>query len=90
MKISVTANHIKNSYRRSSRFCPIARAIASHFPLHTVSAGMEYITLYDQNLWKSGIYKPLRKCSTPDIVKQFISNFDNKLPVEPFEFDLTL
>lgn len=86
MKISVTQKHIEDaeSFRRTpnvrrSRSCAVVLAlIDAGFSQATV--GMTYIRLNGD-----GDSKKIEMSAT---VGRFVVDADNRLPVEPFEFDL--
>ncbi len=74
MNIKVTQAHIEKGKRCNDWQCPIALAIIETDKFWNVSVGDEEIILND------------KKFTAPNLVKNFVFNFDQKLPVKPFEF----
>jgi len=77
MKITVTQKDIKNGKPCKSFLCPIAIAVQRKTKgIYRVMA---------EELVKKGVVYPL-----PDIAKEFISRFDEGMPVKPFSFEIYL
>lgn len=79
MKISVTEEDIRTGVRRSCTTCPIANATRRVCGDKIVWANTYTITI---GLTEGKVFK------TPGKAKEFILDFDNGNPVEPFEFEL--
>jgi hypothetical protein len=75
MQIRVTQEHIDRGLRCSPGRCPVALALRSTLN-KSVNVGKREAFIGD------AIVK------LPDAAKIFIHNFDERLPVKPFEFDL--
>ena len=79
MKITVTQEHIDNGDRGSCTHDPIALAMKD--------AGLEKGWAGPSGIsWKVGHKNYFAQ--TPRIVLDFMLAFDNKQPVEPFEFEV--
>ena len=83
MKIRVTQEHINEGVPGKACSCPIALALNDQInPPHHIQVGSEVIL----------ISSALDTCAygLPEKVKQFISDFDGELFVEPLEFELNI
>lgn len=80
IKISVNQFNIKLGEAKSYNNCPVARALKTTFKL---SDDDDLGVYYDEIIVKGKIYK------TPAIVRVFIQEFDDELPVQPFSFELS-
>lgn len=79
MRISVTEQDIKDGRPCSSISCPVVYAIKRHLNAKDFS-----IVVGDIHISLNGIHY-----NTPNIVKQFIQEFDSGFTsVTPFEFEL--
>lgn len=76
MKVKVLQHHIDQGERRKHDNCPIVHAIREQYPDARGVSMNAYIEM-DGQIW-----------IPPDNVREFVRNYDNDLPVEPFEFDL--
>ena len=80
-RVSVTAEHIAAGTPRSCGECPIALALLAAFPdAIRVDVDTESARLYAPE----GRYR----AAMPPEAGEFISRFDDELPVEPFTFNL--
>ena len=77
MKIHVTEDHIRCGTRLQGDCCPVARAITE--------AGLKNVHVTYSGIWIDGDEKPI-----PPSVSEFVRLFDKGIPVEPFEFDLSM
>ena len=78
MKITVTQDHINKGYRFNTDRCPIALAVREKFPNATVS-----VTNQDIHVKKWF----LRRYNLPKEAIHFVYDFDNRLSVQPIEFE---
>lgn len=76
IRVTVSKEDIKAGKRRHLTGCPVALALQK-IGFSKASVGREQVTMGD--------YYAL----LPRSVKSFIYNFDEKLPVKPFRFQLT-
>jgi hypothetical protein len=76
--ITVLQDDIDNGKPRSGRDCAIALAAKRE--------------LFTDNLWVSavGIATPAERGELPSEARAFIPQFDQKLPVEPFKFEIDM
>ena len=81
MKISVTQKHIDAGVRGSCSQDPVALALREA-GFHTPWVSSSGIRSYDSTR------KKVQDFELPDDVLQFMRDFDNLVPVEPFEFEL--
>jgi hypothetical protein len=79
MKITVTQQHIDEGQRGSTTRDPISFAMADAGLEHP-HAGVTYLS------WQSKDYK--RSVEIPREVYDFMADFDNGRPVQPFTFEL--
>jgi hypothetical protein len=81
-KVSVSEIHIKSGIRTDCSRCPIALAIKDVLENESeISVGLGTLKVYEGGV--------TRHYELPSIAKSFISSFDSKLSVEPFEFEIT-
>ena len=78
MLIRVTQDDIRNGVQCDAMLCPVALSLRRSLPGRTVTAGEFTIYIDD------GMY------AAPVAVEEFIENFDDGAPVQPFEFELEL
>lgn len=77
MRINVTAAHIAAGVPGSARCCPVALAISEHVPPDCpVLVRFASADIDGDSFW------------LPTEAQDFICNFDENLPVSPFEFPL--
>jgi hypothetical protein len=82
--IRVTAEHIRLGKPEQCTSCPIALAILDAFPGITgVAVNPGWATAY------RGDDDPVLDAFLPKEASQFIDDFDDLLPVTPFEFQVT-
>ena len=74
MIIKVEQKHIENGVPQCDWQCPVAQAIFEPDKFWNVSVGSEEIILNETSY------------AAPELVKNFVLNFDSGLPVAPFEF----
>lgn len=79
-KIKVTKEHIRRGTKCSGQFCPVALAIKDHKILSKKLNDI-YVYSYKIDNFEKSLDIPL-----PEKVQNFISDFDNKRTVKPFEF----
>lgn len=81
MKISVQVKHISRGVPHAAESCPIALAVNDTLELseHCSVAGP-----YGHVFKTEGVLF----FRLPRLAAEFVSHFDNGLPVEPFEFEL--
>lgn len=84
MKIQVTLEDIQKGSPASPSYCPIARAAKRACGLDLQEEGIVVGSSCIRRL-TSKDYKDL-----PRIAQDFIHRFDNRLSVEPFEFEINL
>ena len=88
----VKKKDIKNGKRGYCKKCPVALAIQRQMPFDwEVSVGSfmgASIIFYNREDAGKGLNARRIGLQTPTTVSQFISAFDEGLPVEPFEFEL--
>ena len=77
-RISVTAEHIKNSCH-SSRNCPVALAVRD-----LVKDGSVV------DVFSECIYIDFVRCQSPREVRDFVSQYDYHNKAQPFEFELDI
>ena len=78
--IKVTQKDIDSGVRISCGKCPIALAIIRTINIKTVRVG------WSSTLWTTE--KGALKATMPSQARHFITAFDNRLSVEPFQFEL--
>ena len=87
MKIKVTETHISNGVRSDANLCPIALAIREQLLLsdkdHVDVGGNSEIILRVCTKKQELTFEIPKEATT------FINAFDDREPVEPFEFELT-
>ena len=76
MKIKVTQEHIERGVVKDCDVCPVALAMQEAMEDDKVRVFSTYIETSEGNY------------ITPESVGDFIDNFDEGLPVKPFEFEL--
>lgn len=81
--ISVTADDILHGERCQCTLCPVALATKRCTGAHLVSVAADQITLF----FRDGSHM---RFETPNSVKSFIRDFDDKRAVAPFEFEIPL
>lgn len=81
MKVCVTQEDIKKGKRNSSILCPVARAIKR-------AAGCRYARVSHRWIEWGRRFEDARPTPAPPEVSRFVSDFDLRAKVEPFEFDL--
>lgn len=82
LHITVTQSDIERGKKLDPWDCPVARALRRASKERSVSAGMGFMFIGPKKrriLWQ-----------TPPEVRAFISDFDGKKDVKPFEFDMPL
>lgn len=77
MKIQVTREDIKDGQRGNYRSCPIAIAASRAFDC-PVTVGL---VSFGTEAWH---------CLLPQEAKDFVRKYDNRIAVEPFEFEIEL
>lgn len=77
MRIEVTADHISKGFRMARKSCPIALAMKD--------AGLVNPTVGVSGIWH-GPDGDRRYCAAKKQVARFITDFDECLKVEPFNF----
>lgn len=75
--INVTINDISGGQRYHSSACPVALSLSRHFK--------NSIHVFERSFRVSGSWKVYR---LPGSAIDFISNFDNRFPTEPFSFEI--
>lgn len=80
MIVRVTQEHIREGKRGECGECPVALALVEAFETHDVS-------VFDEN-WDWYLEVAGKTIKAPDEVVSFARAFDNKYPVEPFEFEV--
>lgn len=85
LTVNVTSDDIKNGARKDPRCCPIARAVNRTLDIED---GVEVYEFYIQtdDYMDTHIGLLYSTFLMPDVARQFIRDFDNSMPVEPFEF----
>ena len=78
MKVKVNNDHIQYGVKRNCEKCPIALALQDEFPYHAIEVGDDGVTI-------GADYYDL-----PEIAQDFISDFDDGMSVQPFEFMLDM
>jgi hypothetical protein len=78
MKVVVTRQHILDGKKVRTRACPVALALRD--------SGWKEPVVGVSICWEDGVGKPF---VLPLKVQSFTNRFDNGLPVEPFEFELS-
>lgn len=82
MKVVVTAEDVAYGVPKSCSGCPVATAVK-----RATSADWVYLTPVDivaySGRTRIGVWK------TPLSVRSFVASFDSRLPVGPFEFELS-
>lgn len=81
--ISVTASDILHGERCHCSLCPVALAAKRCTGADLADVGEDHIALF----FGPG---PTFRFDTPNSVKSFIRDFDDKLAVAPFEFEIPL
>lgn len=81
--VSVTAADILHGERHQITLCPVALATKRCTGADIASACEEVIRLFFGA-------EPALRFDTPNSVKSFIRDFDNKLTVAPFEFEIPM
>ena len=84
MKIKVTEDHIRNGTRRNPISCPIACAVKEQHPI-AVEQGWRICSSEIERLSHD-----IASIDLPQEAKEFIDDFDNERPVQPFEFEICL
>lgn len=82
MRIYVTKDDIKKGKTGIGWACPIARSLKRR--------GFKWVDVDCFGITASSLARQAIHSVTPKVAKVFINRFDNKLPVEPFSFDLEL
>jgi hypothetical protein len=84
MRIAVTADHIARGIPKDPRTCPVALAIRSALP------SMKYISVVFSTAFLLRDSMREYEAFLPEEVVIFVDDFDNGLPVFPFEFELDI
>ena len=81
MRIQVKNSHIRSGLSFDGEKCPVALAMREALPQFPHLA-VGKTTWREYSLWNAP------KHELPDIVCQFIQQYDNNLVVQPFSFDI--
>ena len=82
MKISVTEQHVQNGRRADPHHDPVALA------LYDAGFGEVYVGTTEISVRKIPFTGNWTKVPVPHSVSDFMFDFDNGKPVEPFEFEI--
>lgn len=83
MKIQVTLEHIRKGKRNHENECPVALAINDLTDLKAnVNNSIE--------LWDIDYKNLLNEVTMPQVVSDFVCDFNAMLPVKPFEFEVDI
>jgi hypothetical protein len=80
MRVEITKEDIDNGIPCNNFSCPIALALKRYYPDKVISVGKLWITI-------EGVYHKMRYYKNSPIVRKFINDFDDDIPVEPFSFE---
>jgi hypothetical protein len=80
MRIRVTQECINDGVQCDCRACPVALAIRRKYPKRDVSVYRDEMLLRH----------PYRKISLPQRACDFITAFDEGMPIKPFSFELKI
>lgn len=88
--VVITADDIKVGRPKQCTLCPGALAVKRAFPetIYVDVMQEEILIALSVRPDQKGPY-PTERVEAPSILQKFVSDFDNKLPVEPIAFDLT-
>ena len=75
MKITVTAEDIKNGRKKNCRMCPLALAATRTYRMAA--------WVFKNEVFINGVWAVL-----PSSAKRFVARFDKRKPVQPFTFEL--
>ena len=90
MKIQVTEVHLKKGIRCNPHWCPVALAFMDA-GLRNVSVGPNMMSFKYWNKDKEGCISAFEQTHIlPNEMIDFIHKFDNKIPVDPTEFDMEI
>lgn len=78
--VTITRKDITNSVRCSEHYCAVALALRRVFISKHIAVNKDYIWIEG-----AGVI-----CETPFEIKQFITSYDNNLPVTPFAFKMNV
>lgn len=78
MKVKVLQHHIDQGISRDVGACAIALALQEQFPEAVVSVGVTFAYVGGR-YWEFAGYE----------ARDFVADFDDGLPVSPFEFEMT-
>lgn len=83
----VTEEDIEAGERFDCWKCPIARSMQREFPDFITEADPTQLSLLKED--DAGVENYVWQADTPDNADQFMADFDNDNPVEPFEITVT-
>jgi hypothetical protein len=86
LTVNVTAQHIAAGRRQQCEACPVALALAPHFPGH--SAWVVLLSTYTLRLYAEGDGDCIAEAPLPDEVGDRIYRFDHQGVMEPFTFEM--
>ena len=84
MKIKMKQVHIDKGERISAHFCPISRAVTAHLKIKMGQVATALgVTLQRRP------FKKVKHFTLSKNARDFITKFDQGLPVSPIEFEIT-
>ena len=84
MKVTVTQHHINIGQRLVPNMCPIALAIRDVCPnWHLITVSPEDVNVFVHRMDCVYISYDL-----PQKARNFVNSFDQKMPVQPFSFEM--
>lgn len=86
VKITVTAEDIKDGLTKDCYRCPIAQAVNRHLSDKFKTEALTSVII----IVHKDTHEQAHKCITPSLARRFISDFDAGNKMHPVEFDLEI